>query len=91
MAEKTFIVWMPDDGCEFEDGDEVMSYDAEEAVRYWAQHHDQDGDYTIVKGSEAQVCVANQDGSDVQKFVVTGEMVAQYYVRPDKEASNASR
>ncbi len=82
-----WLVWRPEEDETIDDAQEVRSSDAEEAAEDWAEWSDSGGDYTIVGGSEATVCVRakDDDAAPVETFVVTGESVPQYTARAPRE------
>lgn len=71
-------VWQPEDGES--EARVVAAHDAEEAAEKWASAYDGEGDYTIVRGSEATVLVRALGVGDapVQVFFVEGESVPRY-------------
>jgi hypothetical protein len=76
-----FLVWRPENGETEEDAREVEALDAETAAEDFAEWDDSQGDYTIVRGSDATLHVRPRDGGDVERFQVSGEAVPQYSAR----------
>lgn len=70
-------VWCEDRDELEVDARPVYASDAEEASTEWAKLDDSRGDYAIVRGSEAIVCVRSPDG-EITRWVVHGESVPQY-------------
>ena len=72
-------VWQPDNDETRDDGARtVRGHDVEEVVRRWASQRDSDGDYSIVGGSPAVVCVARTGSDDVRYLRVEGYTVPEY-------------
>jgi hypothetical protein len=61
----------------------VVSHSAEAAARTWAERDDADSaDYSIVRGNEATVLVAeDREGAKEECFVVSGESCPVYRAR----------
>lgn len=84
LAHRTsFIVWHPENGQTREDGRKVPAFSAESAAVKWAERDDADSaDYLIVRGNDATVMVAeDRDGSEPERFVVSGESCPVYRAR----------
>jgi hypothetical protein len=78
-----FVAWNEDHGSTFDDGRSVNAYDAESAAKIFAEWDDaRSADYLIVGGQDATICVASPDGSNVQRFTVSGEACPVYRARP---------
>jgi hypothetical protein len=73
-------VWRSEDGYEEtrDDARKIRGYDAESAVERWAEEDDCGGDYCIVGGSPATVCVALEGSDEVARYYVSGETVPSY-------------
>jgi hypothetical protein len=71
--------WCPDEGETRDDPRMIRASDAEAAAEKWAEEDDRYGDYTIIGGNDATVCVAKPDNDEVRTFVVTGESVPEYH------------
>lgn len=82
-----FRVWQPECGETEEDAREVEACDSETAAEDYAEWSDSNGDYTIVRGSEATLHVRRTDdeAAEVEVFVVTGESVPHYSATPKRE------
>lgn len=81
-CQPTFICWCPEYGQTMADARRVRGRDHEDAAIEWATRFDRDSaDYLIVRGNDAAVHVAHEDGGDEQVLVVSGEMVASYSAR----------
>lgn len=53
------------------------------AAEAWAEHHDSEGDYSIVGGSSVHVRVRKADSKDAwEEFTVTGESEPVYRAEP---------
>lgn len=74
-----YAVWCPEYGQTESDARTFRAYDQASAVEYWAEWFDGRGDYPIVGGSDAEVCVRVPGVAEVSTFVVTGESVPRYY------------
>jgi len=74
-----WCVWNPEHDPGHEHARPIHALNAEFAAEKWAEQEDGGGDYTIVSGSPEVVHVKpwGEDGP-VQRFRVSGEMVAQY-------------
>jgi hypothetical protein len=64
-----------------EDGSTVRARCAETAAEKYAEEYDSEGDYMIVHGTDATICVRAKAGGDVERFQVSGEVVPQYHAR----------
>ena len=69
-----------------EDARTIHGHDAEEVAQSWAARSDSDGDYSIVSGSAAVMCVSKVGSSKVQTLVVRGESVPEYHASEVKAA-----
>lgn len=86
-----WLVWQPDNGERIGDADKVYAHSPEDAAQLWAAQSDSLGDYDIVRGSAARVCVRSTSGGRVQVFEVTGESEPHYtaeQVKLGKEKSD---
>lgn len=72
-------VWNVDGGDERQWASQIHAHDAEEAAKKWGEEYD-NGDYTIIGGSEETVFVA-RPGQEPKRFVVSAEAQAHYYAR----------
>ena len=59
----------------------IYARDAEAAAEKWADQHDCEGDYTIIRGSPATVHVRDAEGA-VTRWIVSGESVPEYTASP---------
>ena len=74
-------VWNPDFGQEAEDGPTIYARDAESAAAEGAERMDMDGDYAIIRGTEAVLHVRpyeDDDDSRTTVFNIEAESVPQY-------------
>jgi hypothetical protein len=74
-------VWDADDGETREDACKYYGILPERAVEKWAENRDNQGDYTIVGGHTAVVCVVKDGKENPIKVEVTGETVPEYRAR----------
>lgn len=58
---------------------EIETYWADDAATIWAQRSDSDGDYTIVRGTSADVTVMDCETGYRTKWRVRGENSPTYY------------
>ena len=58
----------------------IFARDPESAAEKWADQHDCEGDYTIIRGTEAVVSVRDEQGN-VTRWIVSGESVPEYTAR----------
>lgn len=73
-----FRAGIPDyEDCDPRDYRVTHARDAQEAARRYAEQFDADGDYTIVRGSDAIVVVLDDMGN-MSRWRVSGETVAVY-------------
>lgn len=81
--EKTYLVWREGEE-EREDAKRVKALYASQAAENWAEWADSwSADYTIVRGTDARVFVALDDGgTDAELFSVSGETRAIYHALP---------
>lgn len=73
-------VWRTEAGYG-ETRDEASVYracDAEDAAERWAYDDDGRGDYRIVAGNDAEVCVSRVGSNVVVRYTVRGEAVREY-------------
>lgn len=85
-----FRVWNPDHG-DREDARTFDTYDAEGAVKKWAERDDaESADYRIVGGQECDVCVEDEAGT-VTRWLVWGEPCPVYHARAMTEAKGGGR
>lgn len=63
---------------EVQDWREIYSKEAECAAEKYADVSDAEGDYTIIRGSDAEVWVRDCSGT-ITKWQVSGESVPKYY------------
>ena len=76
----TYRVWCPDYGHEGPEDGMLLgyAYDARDAAQTWAMRHDRDsGEFTIVRGTAANVMVQAPDGT-VTTWTVYGETAPVY-------------
>ncbi len=74
-----YLVWCP----EHSDRDDAVAfytYGPESACATWAERDDAQGDYDIVGGCPALVCVEDPEGV-VTRWQVSGETVPEYTAR----------
>ena len=80
-----YQVWCPDNGDTESDSRTFEAFDAELAAAYWAHWHDDyTADYTIVGGTDATVCVRDEEGAILQ-FTVSGRTERAYSSRLVRE------
>lgn len=81
-----WYVWQAEDPRD--DATQIAGHDAQDAAERWAERDDAKGDYCIVGGSDATVCVAPVAAEGpVLRFRVAGETVPKYYAEqlPEEE------
>lgn len=61
-----------------DDARHIYANSAESAAEKWAAHDDARGDYTIVGGSSARLCVAKPGDDKIIVLLVEGHTVPQY-------------
>ena len=84
-------VWCPYYGQE-EDGTVIETDWAEDAAAEWAQRFDEQGDYTIISGSDVEVLVRREGSADEpQRFEVHGESVPHYSANKLPDAPKAAK
>lgn len=89
ISHKCLPIWYVFDAEQYIDGEpcQIRAYDAEDAAEeYTARNDREDSNYFVAgDGEELEVTVsAFSDMRDSKKFVVTGEMAPQYWVREVK-------
>jgi len=76
-----FLIWRPAPAETEDCARRVYASSASAAAEQWADLEDAiDGDYDIVEGSDATVCVRCPDGK-IRTYIVSGEAVPQYHAR----------
>lgn len=79
------LVWCPLQGETEEDAITIRARDAEQAAEAWAERSDRESaDYTIVRGSEARICVRTVLSGELRRFIVRGESVPKYDASEDR-------
>ena len=81
VCQPKWRVWNPDHGHGAEDGPTIYARDAESAAAEGAERMDMDGDYDIVRATEAVLHVRpyeDDDDSRTTVFNIEAESVPQY-------------